>query len=171
MTTVVKLQERIAELEEALRQSEKRYRAITETALAGIGITDPEENLTFVNSAFADMLGYAPGELVGMNLSLLTDPEEFDSYRERTREREGRGVRDHYATTLRRSDGSTVNVLVSASPLKAEDGSFHGTVGVVVDDTERKRAEEALASYARQQEALFQISAELARAIDEREVC
>ncbi len=128
------------QMEEALRESEERYRAATEAALAGIGIVDPEENITFANLAFAQMLGYSQEELVGMNLAQLTDFEEFSRYQAATQRRKS-GVCNHYETKLRHRDGSVVNVLVSASPLKAKDGSFEGTLGVVIDITERARIE------------------------------
>jgi PAS domain S-box-containing protein len=143
-----RLRHRVAELqesenqrkqaEEAMRQAEQRYRAVAESAVTGIGIVDPEETLTFVNSAFAEMLGYAQEELTGMSLSQLADPEEFAGYQERTKERAKKGVHSHYETTLRRKDGSVLNILVSASPLTASDGSFEGTLAVIVDITERK---------------------------------
>jgi PAS domain S-box-containing protein len=149
-----RLRHRVAELqesenqrkqaEEAMRQAEQRYRAVAESAVTGIGIVDPEETLTFVNSAFAEMLGYAQEELTGMSLSQLADPEEFAGYQERTKERAETDVHSHYETALRRKDGSVLNILVSASPLTASDGSFEGTLAVIVDITERKRAEEAL---------------------------
>lgn len=148
-----RLRRRIAELEaseaeqkrmeEALRRSEERYRAVTETAFAGIGITDPDENMAFVNPAFVQMLGYTQEELEGMNLSRLTNPEEFARYQKFTQQRK-EGVENHYETRLYRKDGVALNVLVSASPLTASDGSFEGTLAVVIDITERKQVEEAL---------------------------
>jgi rsbT co-antagonist protein RsbR len=170
MPTVSELQERITELEEALHQSEKRYRAVAETALAGIGVSDPEENMVFANSTFAEMLGYTRDELIGMNLSQLTSPEEFEGYQERTQEREQAGVRNQYETVMRHKDGHVVNVLVSASPLTASDGTFEGTVGVLVDITERKRAEEKLRqAYAEMERRVVERTAALKRGAAERE--
>ena len=130
--------------EEAIHQAEQRYRAVAESAVTGIGIANREEALTFVNQAFADMLGYAQEELTGMSLSQLADPEEFAGYQELTKARQEKGVHSHYETTLRRKDGSALNILVSASPLMASDGKFEGTLAVIVDITGRKRTEEAL---------------------------
>jgi len=170
MPTISELQKRIAELEDALYQSEKRYRAVAETALAGIGISDPEENMTFVNAAFAEMLGYTRDELTGMNLSQLTSTEEFDSYQDRTQEREEESVRDQYETTLRHKDGHMVSMLISASPLETSDGVYEGTVGVLVDITERKRAEKALQeAYAEVERRVEKRTAELQEGIAERE--
>ena len=131
------------QMENALRESEARYRAVAETALAGIGISDPDENLTFVNPAFAEMLGYDQQELLGMNLSRLTDPEEAEKFRESTRQRR-RGIRSNYETHLFHRDGSRKDLFVSSAPLMAADGVFQGTLGVVIDVTERKRLEEEL---------------------------
>jgi len=134
-------------MEEALRESEERYRAATEAALAGISIVDLEENITFTNLAFAEMLGYTQEELVGLNLAQLTDQEEFGQLQAATQQRIA-GSRSHYETRLRHKAGSVVNMLVSASPLTTKDGGFEGTLGVVVDISERKQAEERLQRYA-----------------------
>ena len=153
VTELAQARARIAELEtskaeheraqEALYQIEERYRAVAGSEVTGIGITDPEENFIFVNPAFSRMLGYAQDELIGTNLSQLAVPEEFAKYQDQTTERMD-GEHSHYETALRRKDGSILNILISASPLTASDGSFQGTLGVIVDITERKRAEESL---------------------------
>ena len=61
------LRKRVAELEggspgieEALRKSEERYRAVAETAFAGISVTYGKENIVYANPAFAQMLGWRP---------------------------------------------------------------------------------------------------------------
>ena len=131
------------QIEEELRQSEERYRAVEDSDVIGIGLVDPGETFTFVNPAFADMLGYTQDELMGMNLSQLADPEQFADYRERTTERK-RGVQETYEATLRRKDGSAAHLLISAAPFTASDGSFQGTLAVIIDITERRQAEEAL---------------------------
>ena len=43
---------------EQLRRSQERYRALVETAFAGISMTDSDERLTFVNHGLCEMLGY-----------------------------------------------------------------------------------------------------------------
>ncbi len=144
---------RIAELEaaegkheqvkEALYQSEERYRAVVESEVTGIGITDPDEILIFVNPAFAKMLNYTQDELIGMNLAQLTDPEEYANYQEQTQQRM-EGLHSYYEATLCRKSGDVLNILISASSLTASDGSFRGTLAVVIDITERKQAENAL---------------------------
>ncbi|HDQ73987.1 MAG TPA: GAF domain-containing protein [Chloroflexi bacterium] len=133
--------------EEALRQSEERYRAVAETAIAGIGIVDSEERLTFANPALMQMLGYDPDELMGMDLSNLIGAEGIKRYRKRVIQIQ-EGAQYQYESPIRRKDGSVLIAHVSASPLTSSDGSFQGTLIVVVDITERKRAEQQLKRYA-----------------------
>ena len=129
--------------EEALRRSEERYRALFETAFAGISIGDPEENIILANPTFCELLGHSRAELVGMNLSQITGREEFSRYQELTKQRR-KGVRNYYESTVYRKDGTPINVIISASPLTGRDGVFEGVLTVVLDITTRKRAEEAL---------------------------
>jgi len=172
---LAELRRRVTELEvagserervyEALRQSEERYRAVAESEVVGIAITDPKENLVFGNPAFAKMLGYSQSELMGINLSKLADPTEFAKYRDQTVARK-EGRHSHYETTLRRKDGGILNILVSASPLTAQDGGFLGTLGVIVDITERKQVEGALLRRHAQLEALQQVGLEISAQLD-----
>ncbi len=130
--------------EEAMRQAEQRYRAVAESRVVGLGILDPDETLAFANPAFAEMLGYTQDELIGTKLSQLTDPKEFAGYSERALGGEESGIHSHYETALLRKDGSTLNILISGSPFTGADGSFQGTIAVIIDITERKQAEKAL---------------------------
>ena len=134
---------------EQLRRSQERYRALVETAFAGISITDSEERLTLVNPGLCEMLGYEATELQGKSLAELSDPDEFVRYTEYTRHRQ-QGLRNHYETEIIHKDGSRLNALISASPLTAADGSFEGTIAVIVDVTELRRAEAALAEAKRE---------------------
>lgn len=148
---ISQLRKRIAELEtsekrlkhaeKALKESEERYRAVAETTIAGIGIADSEERLTFVNPAFARMLGYSQDELFGMNLSQLANQNEFTRYQDLTVQRK-KGEVNTYETTLTHKDGREVYFLVSASPLMGDNNVFIGTLAVIVDITDRRQAEE-----------------------------
>jgi two-component system cell cycle sensor histidine kinase/response regulator CckA len=141
LVSIVDITER-KQMEEQLRRSEERYRGVSEAAVAAISIIDPDENIIFTNPALAQMLGYTLDELVGMNLAQLVTPDEFVTYRELTEKRKS-GANSLYETRMLRKDGTVVELLVSASPLRAADGRFEGSLGVAVDITERKRAEEA----------------------------
>jgi PAS domain S-box-containing protein len=127
--------------EEALRESEEKYRTLVETAQEGIGITDPEENLTFVNQAFADMLGYKKEKLLGKNLSQISDEEEFAKFRKEAEKRK-QGKSSKYETRLFTKKGKVKYFYVSAVPLRPQNRRFEGTLGVLTDITELKKARE-----------------------------
>jgi len=129
--------------EGAVRISEKRYRTLVEAAQEGIGITDPNEKIVFANPAFARLLGRDPEELVGLNLSQITVPEEFAKYREETKKRQ-EGESSHYETVLRTKSGDLRDFAVSATPLFDDAGAFSGTLGLLTDVTGRRRAEKKL---------------------------
>jgi PAS domain S-box-containing protein len=130
-------------MENKLRDANKKLETLLETAMEGIVTGDPDENTTFANKAFADMLGYQEDELIGMNLRKLVDEEGFKTIRRQTETRK-KGKTSRYELVMYRKDGEPRIFQVSASPLWNEDGSFAGTIGICLDITERKRMEEAL---------------------------
>jgi PAS domain S-box-containing protein len=144
-----------------LHRSQERYRVIFDTAFAGIGIADANESLQLVNAAFEEILGYEAGELTGTNLASLTSPEEFQRYRSYT-ERRRAGARDFYETVVHRRDGESRHVLVSAAPLTEADGTFTGTMAIIVDITDRLRVEGELAA------AKSAYTEQLERTVEER---
>ena len=126
-----------------LKEANRKLSLLFETAMEGITLVDANENITFVNKAFAEMLGYKEDELQGLNLSKLVDEENFKKLREQTKSRI-KGKINRYELVLLRKDGEPRTVQVSAAPFWNEDGSFAGSIGIVMDVTDRKRAEDAL---------------------------
>jgi two-component system, chemotaxis family, CheB/CheR fusion protein len=129
--------------EDALRESEERYRGIVETASEGIWTTDPDGRLLFVNERTAEMLGYAPGELIGRFAFDFMDPQAAALARANL-ERRRQGYRDRYELRFVRKDGSALWAIVGATPITDREGTFVASMGVLLDITERKLAEEAL---------------------------
>jgi PAS domain S-box-containing protein len=129
------------EAEEALRRSEEMHRTLVETAQEGIGIVDSRENLVFVNRAFAGMLGYRKDELLGKSLQEISPETQYDVFREETGKRR-QGKPSRYEITLLTRKRKPKPMYVSAAPLWNDDGSFRGTLGVVSDMTEIKKARE-----------------------------
>jgi PAS domain S-box-containing protein len=130
-------------MEQALLRSEKKYRTLVESAHEGIGLVDIEENLTLVNQAFADALGYKKEELLGLNLSRLCDVDQFAKFRRETGKRI-QGESSRYDARLYTKAGEPKDFSLSAAPLYDENGSFVGTLGLLADITESKRAEKLL---------------------------
>jgi PAS domain S-box-containing protein len=116
--------------EEAMRESEEKYRSLVETVKEGIGIADPAENLTFVNKSFAETLGYTVDELTGMNLRELTTRKDYKKISEETKKRRSGGS-SRYVVELKHKDGRRLDFLISATPIYAEDGSYAGAATAV----------------------------------------
>jgi PAS domain S-box-containing protein len=126
-----------------LVESEERYRHIVETASEGICSLDMELRITFVNGAFARMLGCTPEEMLGTPVDRFTFPKEFDELRMHMDARR-RGVAEHYERRLRRKDGKECWCFVSGTPIRDSEGRVAGSFGMFTDVTDRRRLEEQL---------------------------
>ena len=132
-------------VEEALRESEERFRSMYEKAAVGIQQLANDGRLLMVNAALCRMLGYDESELLGRDVLDLTHPDDL-ARDNAVRGPTIRGERDWHEIEKRyiHRDGSPVWVHITSSVVK--DGSGHPLyrVAIVQDITERKRAEEAL---------------------------
>lgn len=93
---------RVARWEQALRESEERFRLLSDAAFEGVAITE-QEVLADCNDDLARMLGYAREELIGKPLTQLVAPEHVTLVLERQRT----DSRERYEIRMRRKDGST----------------------------------------------------------------
>lgn len=128
---------------EAVRESERRYRAIVETVQEGLVIADADENIVFANQAFCGIVGLSNDEVLGLNFRVLLSNNDFATVLVETSKRR-RGVSSQYEVTLHRPDGQARHVRIIASPFPAQGGSFEGSVAAVLDITDQKKAEEAV---------------------------
>jgi PAS domain S-box-containing protein len=131
--------------EEALRQSEERYRTILEEMGDGYFETDLAGNITFVNDAMIRRLGYSKEELTRMNYRALRPKEEakavFEAYNRMYKT--GEPLHD-FSTEIICKDGSHIFAETSAFPIRNDKGEIIGFRGIRRDITERKQVEEAL---------------------------
>jgi diguanylate cyclase (GGDEF)-like protein/PAS domain S-box-containing protein len=135
----------LKQAEEKVRQSEKRFRDISEAAGEFLLEMDPEGRLAFLSDRAMDVLEYEPGELLGRTPFDLMPPSEAEHARlffgEHVRDRTGfRDFEVHIAT----KSGRMVWVDLTAVPNFDLDGTFLGHRGAAMDITERKQAEEQL---------------------------
>jgi PAS domain S-box-containing protein len=126
----------------ALRESEERFRALTESTSDFVWEVDAEGVYTYVSPRVRELLGYEPGEVVGRTPFDLMPPDEAER------------VRDSYAaikeageafaglenTNLHR-DGRCVVIESGGVPFFDEEGRLRGYRGIDRDITERKHAE------------------------------
>ena len=127
--------------EEALRESEARYRRIFENVYDIYYRTDAQGIITEISPSVRQF-GYTPEELIGTQvLDIYEDPEERSELLNALFER---GVLVDYEVHLKTGDGSVRATSVSTHLLHGPDGAFAGVEGSLRDVGERKRMEEAL---------------------------
>ena len=131
--------------EEALRQSEERYRTILEDMEEFYYETDLAGNFTLINDALCRHLGYSIEEMMGMNYLIFTPPEDIKRVSQSSNQvyRTGEPIK-WFPREMISKDGSRTFNETSIFPLRNQSGEIIGWRGVGRDVTERKRAEEAL---------------------------
>ena len=133
------------EAEQALRDSEARYRLTFDEAGIGMAVSHLDGRIEHVNAAMCKLVGYARSELVGKNYRDITHPDDlvFDG---RNTERLAAGQITSFLEERRlvRSDGTIVWGLITIALLRDEHGAPRRRIAQVQDITERKRAELAL---------------------------
>jgi len=141
-TMVIDITER-KRAEEALQESEKKFRAIFDTASVGIDLVDREGRFLEVNSTLSQFLGYSPEELRHRTLLDVSHPEEVVRSRE-MHEAMVRGETEAYRLEKRyvRKDGSTLWADTAVSAIRDADGQYRATVGVIRDITRQKKSDE-----------------------------
>jgi PAS domain S-box-containing protein len=144
--------------EEALRESEEKYRYIVETATEGIVMVDANARVVFANGRWSEIFGYSLDEARHMTHFDMVFPEDRAQMRERWESRK-RGVKENYEFRFRRKDGRPVWTLIGAAPRLDPEGRFLGTLVMVTDITKRKQAEEALRRSERRFKSTFENAA------------
>ncbi|MBM4447533.1 MAG: PAS domain S-box protein [Chloroflexi bacterium] len=130
--------------EEALLQSQARYRSIVETGGAGVVTGDLNGSINFANEAFCKMLGYSPDELTGKPFADFLHPDDKAIVLEKFAE----GLANpetEYQLEFRaiHKDGHIVWIYSSVAPVFYNNVLSAGTA-IVFDITERKRLEETI---------------------------
>ena len=129
--------------EEALRESEAKFRQIVENTNEGIWTINGQHRVVFVNQRMASMLGYSPEEMIGRGADSFIFAEDLQDHNEKMKRRQ-RGESAAYERRLLCKDGIAVWTIVSASPIIDAEGRFAGSYGMFTDITERNQAEEHL---------------------------
>ena len=131
--------------EEALRESEERYRSLVEASPDAVLLTDLDGRILLCNRRAAALHGYETGEeLLGKSSFDLIAPEDRErAMANAMRTVQSGGVRDVQYRTVGR-DGGSFLAEQSASVIRDADGRPRAFTAIVRDVTERKQTEEAL---------------------------
>jgi|GEM_PF-2146028 len=130
-------------MDEALRESEERYRMIVETASEGVLVLDRSLAATYINGRLADILGYCEAEMIGRSLFDFIDGSSGEEVLTQTEERK-KGIKGRYEALLLRKNGEKIWASISASPIFDQKGAFDGSFAMISDINARKLAEEKL---------------------------
>lgn len=132
--------------EEALRESERRFRRYFELGVIGMAITSAAKAILDVNDEMCRILGYERHELLQKTWAELMHPEDLAADIAQF-DRVMNGEIDGYAIDKRwiRKNGATIFATISVKCVRRADGSVEYFLGLLEDITERKRAEETLA--------------------------
>ncbi|HBY09382.1 MAG TPA: hypothetical protein DEH22_16970 [Chloroflexi bacterium] len=126
--------------EEALRESEERYRMILKTAMDGFWLVDLQGRLLEVNESYRQMVGYTEQELLSMcipDLETIEQPADTAAHMQYIMEK----GEDRFETRHRRKDGSHFEVEIGVQYRPGESGLMFAFLR---DITERKQAEERI---------------------------
>ncbi|MGH9768584.1 MAG: PAS domain S-box protein, partial [Blastocatellia bacterium] len=130
--------------EEALRESEERFRAIISQATGGIVETDLTGRIIFANQRYCEIVGYSEAELRALRMHDITHPDDLPANAEQFRRLAAGGPDFVVEKRYVRKDGGEVWVNNSVNAVRDAAGRVRSIVAVTLDITERRQAEKAL---------------------------
>ncbi|MBU1707968.1 PAS domain S-box protein [bacterium] len=141
--------------EEAIKDSEKRYREIVDVIEEGISRADEWEIIQYCNPAFARIYEVPIEELIGKSFLDFVDSDSRQIMQNQIAIRRT-GETSVYELAIRTGRGNVRHIIVHASPRFDSSGEFIGSFGFVQDITERKIAQEELQRAEERYKAIFE---------------
>ncbi len=129
--------------EDALRNSEVKFRGLFENMMEGVYQTARDGRILVANPAFVNLMGYGSAEELYQTPAeaLYWYPNDRDTFVRRV---ESAGELRNEEYVLRRKDGSMLVVMDSSRVVRDKQGRVTGYEGTITDNTERKKAETAV---------------------------
>ncbi|HHS14190.1 MAG TPA: response regulator [bacterium] len=128
----------------ALRRSEEKYHLLIRNLNEGLMQVDHNDRILYVNEALCRMFGYSEEELTGkIGYKILIFKEDQEIIKEKNRSRT-ETPHERYEIRGRKKTGEIIWLSISGSAVTDEKGKVTGSVGLLTDITEGKRAEERL---------------------------
>ncbi len=127
------------QVEEALWESEEKYRTLFEDSRDAIYINTGEGHFIDANQSMLDLFGYTRQEMINMNsIELYFNPEDRQRVLEKLDEK---GFFKDYEINYKKKDGTKMDNLTTVSVRRADDGSILRYQGIIRDISEKKRLE------------------------------
>jgi two-component system, cell cycle sensor histidine kinase and response regulator CckA len=143
--------------EQALRNSESRYRNLVETLQEGIWEIDKHARTTFANPRMAQMLGCSIHEMGGKHLFDFIEEDNIESCIGLLEHRH-KGISEIHEFDFLRKDGRRISALLSAIPVSNEKGEYIGALAAVTDISKQKSVEKALRLNVERLQALLKLN-------------
>ncbi len=144
-TTQQKLLELNRTLEERIQMRTAEVQDLYDRAPNGYHSVDAGGTLILINQTELDWLGYTRSEVVGkMNITQLMTPESAQKFQQVFPVFLQQGKLNDLELDFVRKDGSLLPVLVTASAVYDPQGRFMASRSTILDNTERKKAQDAL---------------------------
>ncbi|MHC4424856.1 MAG: PAS domain-containing sensor histidine kinase [Planctomycetota bacterium] len=128
--------------EDERRLAEEKYRTIFENSAVAITMVDEQERLISWNKFMERLLGMDEEDLYLRPVRSFYPVQEWE--RIRACDVRQKGMQHHLETKMIKKDGRVIDVDISLSVLKDSEGKTTGSIGVIRDITERRKAEEKL---------------------------
>ncbi len=134
----------LRDVTEAKRLARERDRLAAAVAAAhdSVIVWEPDGTIVSWNPASERLYGYTAEEAVGQSLLMLVEPERHDYWQKTLPDVLGGKLFDQYETVRRHKSGRLIDVSLTVSVIRDEDGRIEGVVTIARDVTERKRAAE-----------------------------
>ena len=131
--------------EEALRESEDRFRRVFEDGPVGMALVSPDFRTVQVNGALCRMLGYSEAEIMSMPITDLTYPDDLEADLEQAKQLLA-GLVDSYTMEKRyiKKGGDIIWGELTATLIRNHNGDIVYVLGMVQDISARKRAEDTV---------------------------
>ena len=129
--------------DQALRESEEKYRHLIESLNEGIWVIDQNATTTFVNGHMAQLLGYEVAQMKESNVLNFLDSQSTLIFKENF-EKCRKGMKSKYDLDFIRRDDTRVSTFMSLSPIFDKFGNYLGAIAGVQDVTARKQMEAAV---------------------------
>ncbi len=133
-----------SQIEKRLKESEAKFRDLTELLPQPVFETDEQGNLTFTNRAGLDCFGYTPDDFDGgLTVPRMISQEDRNLAKENIRKVMGGDDLGGVEYLMQRKDGSPFPAIIYSTPIIHENKHV-GLRGVLIDITERKQAEKRI---------------------------
>jgi PAS domain S-box-containing protein len=129
--------------EEALIESEEKYRKLVNLVQGGIWVIDKHNTTSFVNSSMARMLGYPADEMHGKSLFDFMDETGIKIANENIERRQA-GIQEQHDFEFICKNGDRMIASLQTAPIMDKSGNYDGAIAAVMNITERKLAETEL---------------------------